>query len=58
LDIYDDRLLKLAQKHASITWGNNSFTVQSPKVIFELTQTDGHLTTALNSRTLAFEDYG
>jgi hypothetical protein len=46
LDVYDDKLLNLAQKHASITWGNGSFTVQSPKVISELTQADGHLMTA------------
>ncbi len=46
MDVYDDKLLELAQKHASITWGNDSFTVQSPKVISEITQADGHLTTA------------
>jgi hypothetical protein len=26
MDVYDDKLLELAQKHASLTWGNNSFT--------------------------------
>jgi hypothetical protein len=46
LDIYDDNLLKLAQKHASIIWGNNCFTVHYLKVISEITQVDGHLTTA------------
>jgi hypothetical protein len=46
LDVYNDKLLKLAQKHASITWGNDSFTVQSLKVISEITQVDGHLTAA------------
>jgi hypothetical protein len=47
LDIFDDsRLFKLTQKHASIAWGDISFTVQSQKVISMLTQMDGHLTTA------------
>jgi hypothetical protein len=46
LDIYDNKLLELAQKHASITWGDDSFTVQSPKVISEITQADGWLTAA------------
>ncbi len=46
LDVYNDKLLKLAQKHTSIIWGDDSFTVQSPKVISEITQADGHLTAA------------
>jgi hypothetical protein len=46
LDVYDDKLLKSAQKHPSITWGNDFFTVQSLKVISEITQADGHLTAA------------
>jgi hypothetical protein len=46
LDVYYDKLLKLAQKHVSIIWGNDSFTVRSSKVISEITQVDGHLTAA------------
>jgi hypothetical protein len=46
LDVLDDKLLELAQKLASITWGNDSFSVQPVKVIFEITQVDGHLTAA------------
>ncbi len=46
MDVYDDKLLELAQKHALLTWGNDSFTNQSPKVISNLTAADGHLTTA------------
>jgi hypothetical protein len=34
----------LAQKHASITWGYESFTNQSPKTISDLTKANGHLT--------------
>jgi hypothetical protein len=45
-DVYDDKLLELAQKHALLTWGNNSFTNQSPKVISDLTTEGGHFTTA------------
>jgi hypothetical protein len=26
IDVYDDKLLELAQRHASLTWGDNSFT--------------------------------
>jgi hypothetical protein len=44
-DVYDDKLLKLAQKHASPTWDNDSFTNQSPKEISDLTAAGGHLTT-------------
>jgi hypothetical protein len=44
LHVYDDKLLESAQKHAFITWGNDSFTVRSLKVISEITQADGHLT--------------
>ncbi len=36
----------MAKKHASIIWGNDSFTVQYPKVISEITQADVHLTVA------------
>jgi hypothetical protein len=45
MDVYDDKLLELAQKHASLTWGNDSFTNQSPKVVSDLTAAGGHLTT-------------
>ena len=44
MDVYDDKLLEWAQKHASLTWGNNSFTNQSPKVISDLTLANGQLT--------------
>jgi hypothetical protein len=46
MDVYDDKLLKLAQKHASLTWSNDSFANQSPRVISDLTAAGGHLTTA------------
>jgi hypothetical protein len=46
LKVYSDKLLEITQKHASLTWGDQSFTNQNPKVIQELTQTDGHLTIA------------
>ncbi len=46
MDVYDDKLLNLAQKHALLSWGNNSFTSQFPKVISNLTAAGGHLTTA------------
>ncbi len=46
MDVYDDKLLKLAQKYALLTWGNDSFTNQSLKVISNLTAAGGHLTTA------------
>jgi hypothetical protein len=29
MDVYDDKLLELAQKHDSLTWGNDSFMNQS-----------------------------
>ena len=45
-DVYDDKLLELAQKHALLTWGNNSFTNQFPNVISDLTAACCHLTTA------------
>jgi hypothetical protein len=46
MDVYDDKLLELAQKHALLTWGNDSFTNQSPRIISDLTAAGGHLTTA------------
>jgi hypothetical protein len=44
IDVYDDKILELAQKHASLTWGDESFTNQSPKSISDLTKANGHLT--------------
>ncbi len=46
LEVYLDKLLKITQKHALLTWGDQSFPNQSPKVIRELTLGDGHLTVA------------
>jgi hypothetical protein len=46
MDVYDDKPLELAQKHALLTWGNGSFTRRFPKVISNLTAAGGHLTTA------------
>ncbi len=46
LEIYSDKLLEITQKHALLTWGDQSFTNQNPKVIQELTQADGHRTVA------------
>ena len=43
MEVYDDKILELAQKHASITWGNESFTNQFPKTISDLTEANGHL---------------
>jgi hypothetical protein len=45
LDVYSDKLLEIAQKNASLIWGNQSFTDQNPKAIEELTQANGELTT-------------
>ena len=33
LDVYSDKLLEITQKNASLTWGDQSFTNQNPKVI-------------------------
>jgi hypothetical protein len=46
MDVYDNKLPELAQKHALLTWGNDSFTNQSPRIISDLTAAGGHLTTA------------
>ena len=46
LELYSDKLLEITQKHALLTWGDQRFTNQNPKVIRELTQGDGHLTPA------------
>jgi hypothetical protein len=44
LGVYSDKLLDIAQKNASLIWGNQSFTAQDPKEIFELTAANGNLT--------------
>jgi hypothetical protein len=46
MDVYDNKLLELAHKHALLTWGNDSFTNQSSRIISNLTAASGHLTTA------------
>ncbi len=44
LDVYLDKLLNIAQKNASLIWGNDSFTDQYPKEIKEFTAANGYLT--------------
>ena len=44
LEVYSDKLLEIAQKHASLTWGFGTFTSQTPWVIHKLTQANGELT--------------
>jgi hypothetical protein len=44
LEVYLDKLLDIAQKIASLIWGNQSFMDQNPKEIFELTAANGNLT--------------
>jgi hypothetical protein len=44
LEVYSDKLLDIAQKNASLIWGNQSFTDQNPKEIFELMAANGNLT--------------
>ncbi len=46
MEVYSDKLLEITQKHALLTWGDQSFTSQNPKVIQELTLGDGHLAVA------------
>jgi hypothetical protein len=46
LEVYLDKLLEITQKHALLTWGDQSFTNHNPKVIRELNLGDGHLTVA------------
>ncbi len=46
LEVYLDKLIETTQKHVLLTWGDQSFTNQNPKVIQELTQGDGHHTAA------------
>jgi hypothetical protein len=60
-------LLDIAQKNASLIWGNQSVTAQDPKEIFALTAASGNLTTCgkLNAKwkenhstTYSFQDNG
>jgi hypothetical protein len=44
LDVYLDKLLDIAQKNASLMWGNESFTIQYLKEIKQLTAANGYLT--------------
>jgi hypothetical protein len=46
LDAYSDQTLEIAQKNASITLGDESFTNQTLKIILNLTQANEQLTTA------------
>ncbi len=46
LERYSDENIKLAQKHASFTWGDHSFTVNAMISIQDLTQVDGFLNAA------------
>jgi hypothetical protein len=48
IDIYSNKLLEISQKPALLTWGDGLFTnqTQSPQLIQELTQPDGHVTSA------------
>ena len=46
MDVYLDKLLKIAQKHGSLTWGFGTFTTQTPRVTCELTQANGELTSS------------
>jgi hypothetical protein len=43
LEVYSDKLLDIAQRKASLIWGNQSFTDQIPEEIFELTAANGNL---------------
>ncbi len=44
LDLYSDKLLDIAQRNASLIWGDDSFIEQYPKEIRQLTATNGYLT--------------
>jgi hypothetical protein len=44
MEVYLDKLLKIAQKHGSLTWGFETFTTQTPRVICKLTQANGEST--------------
>ncbi len=46
MDVYSDKFLGITQKHASLMWGDSFFMNQTPRVISELTQADGHLNAA------------
>jgi len=56
LEIYLDKLLELSQKNSSMTWGNGTFTVQSPRVIRELTQANSELTLTTKKLTATGKD--
>ncbi len=44
LDLYSDKLLDIAQRNASLIWGDESFTDQNPKETRQLTRAAGYLT--------------
>jgi hypothetical protein len=44
LEAYLDKHLDIAQKNASLIWGDQSFMDQNPKEIFELMAANGNLT--------------
>ena len=44
LEVYSDKLLEISQKNSSMTWGDGTFTVQTPRVIRELTHAKLELT--------------
>ena len=44
LEVYSDKLLEISQKNSSMTWGDGTFTVQTPRVIRELTHANSELT--------------
>jgi hypothetical protein len=44
MEVYLDKLLKIAQKHGSLTWGFETFTTQTPRVIRKLTRANGEFT--------------
>jgi hypothetical protein len=44
LEVYLDKVLNIAQRNASLIWGNQSFMDQNPKEIFELMAANGNLT--------------
>jgi len=56
LEIYSDKLLKISQKNSSMTWGNGTFTVQSPRVIHKLTQANSELTSTTKKLTANGKD--
>ena len=56
LEIYSDKLLEISQKNNTMTWGNGTFTVQSPRVILELTQANSELTPTTKKLTATEKD--